>query len=162
MPPAVLKALAAVDVVLHAGDLGSLGVLDTLAAMGTHFAVFGNVDPREVRETLPARMLIELDGVRIGLVHGDIVVPGDNDSNPHGPSPRPATTTWRAWRSFAGNGVDCVVFGHSHRPLVQNFGRVLMFNPGSCTEPRQAPRPSFGVLTAHRRSPIEGEVLFLE
>jgi len=107
------KAFQGVDMVLHAGDLVSLKVLDLLEAPQVH-AVCGNMDDHAVAMTLPRKLVIEAKGFKIGLIHG------------WGP---PVGLAGRVAGEFS--GVDCIVFGHSHRPMNLRQAGVLMFNPGS-------------------------------
>ncbi|MCA1989440.1 MAG: metallophosphoesterase [Desulfarculus sp.] len=104
---------AGVDMILHAGDLVSLRVLDCLEAPVV-IAVAGNMDDYTVIQDLPAKRIVDVEGKRIGLIHG------------WGP---PVGLAARVAAEFS--GVDCVVFGHSHRPMNARKGGVLMFNPGS-------------------------------
>lgn len=112
---ALAQAFAGVDMILHAGDLTNLAVLDCLQAPLIH-AVAGNMDGAEVANQLPRKLVVEVEGKRIGLIHG-----------------------WGSPFGLAGrvrgefDQVDCVVFGHSHRSLNAVTGRVLMFNPGSAS-----------------------------
>jgi putative phosphoesterase len=133
IPPACLARLRRADLILHAGDLMRVEVLDALQELGPPVAaVHGNVDDGAVRARLPTRRVVEVDGVRIGMVH---------DAGP-------ATgRLGRAQRAFA--GCDAVVFGHSHIPLLEISpdGAFQLFNPGSPTERRGQPRHTMGEAT---------------
>lgn len=107
------QALAGVAMILHAGDLVSLKVLDLLQAPQV-YAVCGNMDDQTVALTLPRKLTVEVEGFKIGLIHG------------WGP---PVGLAGRVVAEFS--GVDCIVFGHSHRPMNAVQNGVLMFNPGS-------------------------------
>jgi putative phosphoesterase len=107
----VADAFAGVEHILHAGDVGSLDVLGGLARLAPVTAVRGNVD---TGLDLPDVAHLELAGVRVLVVHGDRL-----DSR----APERVAA--------AHPGVDLVVFGHSHRPLVRRVGDVLAVNPGS-------------------------------
>lgn len=151
LPDWVRRAFAGVDLILHAGDLTTLGVLDDLAAIASVEAVAGNVDAMgAAARVLPAKKVVEVAGVRVGLVHGH-----------EGPG---GTTPERALAAFRDAGVRVVVFGHSHQPLNEVVDGVLLFNPGSATDPRWAGEPTVGLLTidpdgdppviaVHRRRP---------
>ena len=127
--PEVLTAVARADVVLHAGDITSRQALAELEAMAETYAVLGNND-RDLSELLPESRLLELDGVRIAMVH---------DSGTRAGRPR------RLHRRFP--DADLVVFGHSHVPVdeVGEDGQLL-FNPGSPTQRRSQPHRTFGRL----------------
>ncbi|BEQ15476.1 metallophosphoesterase family protein [Desulfoferula mesophila] len=107
------RAFAGVDIILHAGDLTSLLVLDALQAPEV-IAVAGNMDGPAVRANLPDKRLVSAGGFKIGLIHG------------WGP---PMGLAGRVAREF--EGVDAVVFGHSHRPTNLVKEDILLFNPGS-------------------------------
>lgn len=141
IPPIVFDLFRGVDMILHAGDLVTLDVMTELEAIAPLYAVYGNVDPPEVVERLPKKREILVEGLRIGLVHGD---------GPGGSTPE------RALAAFT--GVDCVVFGHSHTPMCQRAGQTLLFNPGSATDRRREPQHSVGILTV-AGGKIDGEII---
>ncbi len=96
----------------------------------------GNVDDAEVRALLPARTVVEAEGLRIGVVH----IPG-----------RKAGREERLAGWFP--GCHAVVYGHTHIPQVERYGdRVWILNPGSPTERRRAPFHSMVVV--RRREPV--------
>lgn len=128
IPEAVLAAFAGVDLILHAGDLVDVAVLDTLRALAPTYAVAGNNDPPGAG--LPLTRELSLAGYRIGLTHGHV---GTGKS-----------TVERAVSHFP--GLDCVVFGHSHIAYSAWHGITLAFNPGSATDRRRSPHCSFGML----------------
>jgi putative phosphoesterase len=123
LPEACLKRLGAADAILHCGDLSARSVLEELRALGPPVhAVHGNVDEPALRELLPEELVVELDGVRVGMVH----VPGPA-----------AGREERLVRRF--QGCAAVLFGHTHLPLVERHAGVWLLNPGSPTERRRAP-----------------------
>ena len=125
LPPACLERLAAADAILHAGDFIAASVYEELRAIGPPLhAVHGNVDPPELRKRLPESVEIDLDGVRVAMVHDSGAAAG-------------RMTRMRARFPDA----DLVIFGHSHLPLLETGpdGLVLL-NPGSPTERRRSPR----------------------
>ncbi len=128
LPGAVRAALDDVDVVLHAGDVVEQWVLDELGARVPVHAVLGNND-HTLRGVLPERLELELAGVRIALVHDSGARTG-------------RTARMRRWFPDA----HVVVFGHSHAPLDERSDGQLLFNPGSSTWKRMAPRHTFGRL----------------
>jgi putative phosphoesterase len=130
LPEACLARLRAADLILHAGDLAGIEVLEMLEALGPPVAaVHGNVDDAAIRARLPAERVVVAGGVRIGMVHDA------------GPAQRRLE---RQRLAFA----DCtaVVFGHSHIPLHQTSadGAFQIFNPGSPTDRRRQPRHTMG------------------
>ncbi len=129
LPPEVYAALRSADVILHAGDVVSRELLDELGAYAPVHAVLGNNDELLVGE-LPEALELELEGVRIAMVHDSGARAG-----------RPA----RMKRRFP--DVTIVVYGHSHLPDdSRGEGGQRLFNPGSPTERRRAPARTYGLL----------------
>jgi putative phosphoesterase len=131
LPDYVLGAFEGVDLILHAGDILEMAVLEQLAAIAETVAVKGNMDHGEVARTLPAKRLVEAGPFKIGLTHG------------HGP---PSGITWKVASLFEGEGCDCIVFGHTHNALIKERGGVLFFNPGSPTDRMFARKNTVGLL----------------
>lgn len=107
--PEAVAALAGVDHILHAGDVGDPRILDRLRAIAPLTAIRGNVDVSGPCSELPATDVVELGGRLFYLVHAL----EDLDIEP------------------VAAGVAAVVTGHSHRPDVQVRRDVLYLNPGS-------------------------------
>jgi putative phosphoesterase len=127
--PQVLEAVAGADVVLHAGDITSRQALAQLQSLGETYAVLGNND-RDLGGLLPESQLIDLEGIRIALVHDSGTAKGRGA---------------RLYRRFP--TANLVIFGHSHIPIdaVGEQGQLL-FNPGSATQRRSQPHRTFGRL----------------
>lgn len=142
IPKEVLQGLKGVDLILHAGDLINLDVLDDLKAIAEVRAVCGNMDSLQVREALKRKEIIKVGSVKIGLMHGI--------GSPEG-------LKERIVKDFEGDGVDVIVFGHSHSPINEKKKKVLLFNPGSSTDKIFAPYNSYGILTINGKR-IEGEI----
>jgi uncharacterized protein len=141
LPEPCLARLRAAELILHAGDISTVGVLDELSALGPALlAVHGNVDEPALRERLPAELQVELDGVSLAMTH---------DAGPA--KGRVARLRRRFPRA------DAVVFGHSHIPLheADDDGSFQIFNPGSPTDRRRQPRHTMGVARIER-----GEIAF--
>ncbi|MHB1776703.1 MAG: metallophosphoesterase family protein [Acidimicrobiales bacterium] len=129
LPPPVLDALGTADLVLHAGDVVAARAYRELAEAAAVRAVLGNND-HELVGCLPATLELELDGVRVAMVH---------DAGPA------AGRAGRLFRRFP--AADLVVFGHSHAPCDEpGLDGQRLFNPGSPTQRRRQPRPSLGRL----------------
>jgi putative phosphoesterase len=127
LPDRVYELLDDADAVLHAGDVTGPELLHELAGFAPVHAVLGNND---VALRLPERLEVDLDGVRVAMVH---------DSGPA------AGRAGRLRRWFPDAGV--VVFGHSHLPWREvDPGGQLHLNPGSPTERRRAPTRTVGIL----------------
>jgi putative phosphoesterase len=132
LPAACVQRLRAADLILHAGDVATAGVLADLRALGPPVeAVYGNVDDYEVRALLPSTRLVEAGPARIAMIH---------DAGPAG------GRLARLRERFAGAGADAVVFGHSHIPLHERDPATgfQIFNPGSPTDRRRQPTHTMG------------------
>jgi uncharacterized protein len=143
LPPRLIEACAAADVILHAGDLCTRDVLIELEAYGRVVAVLGNNDDAELARLLPVERVEELGGVRVGMVH---------DAGPA--NGRPA----RLARRFP--GCSLVVYGHSHRPVIERHGAQLLLNPGSALERRSAPACTMAIAVI-RDGEVAAELLEL-
>jgi putative phosphoesterase len=131
IPASCLDRCRAADAILHAGDLVDVPVLELLLALGPPLhAICGNVDTAAIRAVLPARVEVELEGVRIGMMH----------------APGPATGRLSRLRA-AFPGCHAVVFGHTHMPEHGEQDGFQIFNPGSPTERRRAPLHTMGMAT---------------
>jgi putative phosphoesterase len=130
LPDACLEAIAGADLLLHAGDFSTVGVLRELESIGPPVVgVHGNVDSADLRRLLPEERVVEAEGARIAMVH---------DAGPR------AGRLERMRRRF-GERADLVVFGHSHMPLHEQApDGFQILNPGSPTERRRAPAHTMG------------------
>lgn len=70
VPDRILRTLAEVDLIIHTGDFVSRDVLDGLKQLGEVKAVQGNMDSGELKRILPEKEILEIEGRRIGLIHG--------------------------------------------------------------------------------------------
>jgi putative phosphoesterase len=135
LAPVVYDIFRGVDFILHAGDLNTLQTVRDLEAIAPVFAVPGNNCDAEACAALPAQREMQIESCRLGLVHGDRGRGNDTAAIALGHV----------------TDVDCVVFGHSHWPLIQWKQRaggrpVLLFNPGSAGQKRNAEHYSCGLL----------------
>jgi len=128
-----------VAIVIHAGDLTHLSVLDAFSWKET-VAVCGNMDRKEVAEKLPARKIVNLNGYRIGIVHG---------------WGAPFGIEKRIMKTF--DNVQAIVYGHTHKAANHIRDDILMFNPGAFSGSFLLKRNrSVGVLTVD--DGITGEI----
>jgi len=128
----LVSAIADCDLAIHTGDIVSVSTLEMIQGLTDLVAVYGNQCHSEVRLRLRRREIVELDGVRIGILHGDGA----------------ASSSQAAHNAFRGERLDVVVFGHSHRRLKQVFEDRLLLNPGSVCQPR-GDRRSYAILDTH-------------
>jgi uncharacterized protein len=130
LPDACYEQLLAAEAVIHAGDFSAASVLDELEAIcPVVHAVRGNVDDPQLWDRLPESIEIEVGGRRVAVIHDA------------GPSKGRLSRLQARFPT-----ADAVVFGHSHLPLHETDGDFQIFNPGSPTERRRAPRASMGLL----------------
>jgi len=131
VPAELLYRLKGMDLILHAGDLTEPYVLEKLKSICPVEAVSGNMDSGEVRGLLPTKKILDLEGFKIGLIHG---------------GGHPANIMNFIGEKFEGQSLDCIIYGHTHMPSIDNVEGVLYFNPGSPTDHVFAPYNSFGVM----------------
>ncbi len=144
LPPRVCEVFRGVDRILHAGDINSRQVLDQLAEVAPVEAVAGNADL--FKHGLPLTRMIEVDGRRIGLVHG------------HGGWSRYLRSKVRDQFGFdeehylkivrgSFGPVDAIVFGHTHRFYRAERSGILLLNPGPVAPDfYNTPGPQVGLL----------------
>jgi hypothetical protein len=141
--PEVFDVFRDVDHILHGGDLGSLDLLVELEALAPVTAVYGNSDGMDVRARLPQVAAVELEGFRIVVTHGDQLG-----------TPTPA----KLHDAFP--EAEIIVYGHSHRPLLELVDRtVTVINPGGAGAPRFGIPPSVGILELEVGIPPRGRIV---
>jgi len=130
LPDELITQLAGVDAILHAGDITSSDVLETLNAIAPTTAVAGNMDPPEVANKLSDQELVQLSGRTIGLKHGH--QPHEVHSHYIG-SPYDAPEMEVFFQLMAAQLPDAeiIVFGHFHRPVITHWNDILFINPGA-------------------------------
>ncbi len=129
-PPRVAEHLRGADLILHAGDVCTAGVLDELSAYAPVRAVQGNNDGPDVAAWgAPPTQEFDLAGLPVAMIH---------DSGP---------TTGRVARMRRRfPHAALVVYGHSHIPMDLTEDGLRVFNPGSPTDRRRQPHGTLGVL----------------
>lgn len=127
------------DMVIHLGDWERVDLLDFLEQYPLR-AVAGNMDDHRIRERLPVKRIIRAGDFRIGIIHG---------------WGAPGGIRQRLGEEFT--GVDAILFGHTHQPLLIREDGLLWFNPGSVTTARGNSRAGIGVLRIGER--IEAEII---
>jgi putative phosphoesterase len=130
-----------VDLILHAGDLVDMSVLDAFAGKEVK-AVCGNMDLPSVRQSLPRKLVLDLNNYKVGLIHGW--------GMPFGIERKLLKEIGR---------VDCLIYGHTHRATNAVKDGILFFNPGSATDRRFAPHNTIGMLEIGEG--IRGEIIEL-
>ena len=133
--PEALDALRGSDLIIHAGDIGSLEVIEMLTNLAPVRAIRGNVDRAGWAEQFPEQDVVEVEGKRIYVVHDVKAIRLD----PHAA------------------GFDAVVSGHSHKPLVRVEAGVVYVNPGSAG-PRRFSLPVAVARLRVKASGVEAEI----
>ena len=123
--PEAAAALRGVELIVHAGDVGGLTIVESLRRIAPVHAVAGNVDPEG---SFPPAIDLDLEGVRVHVSHGHEVG-----------SPTPE-------RLAARIEADVIVYGHTHRALIRRVGRALVINPGAAGPARFRLIPSLALL----------------
>lgn len=144
LPEKVYDIFKGMDLIIHAGDIVEESVLSALNILAPVLAVYGNRDSEALKQKLPEKRILELNGFRIGVFHG------------HGEK---GTTMDRLSTFFPEQRLDCIIFGHSHIPYNQIINGTLYFNPGSPTVKKRQKHPSVGILTL--TGTISAELLYI-
>jgi uncharacterized protein len=129
LPPVVFTLLRGVDLVLHAGDVGELWMLDRLSALAPVIAVHGNDDTAEAQRELPYQQVIALAGQRILLTHAHYPDRAEELASRRNDAWEPILERRAAMGRRAGAGI--AVFGHTHVPMACPYADVLLVNPGA-------------------------------
>ncbi len=122
LPGDLVEMIKKADLVIHAGDFVRKKIYDELSGMNRLEAVHGNMDDPELKKILPERKVIQLEGLKIGLIHQAALAIQD---------------TIGARYMAKEMGVDVLVFGHIHKPVIEKSD-VLLVCPGSPTYPRMS------------------------
>lgn len=120
---------AGVDLIVHLGDANTRDVLVELAELSPLLAVVGNNDEEDLQYTLPTTLRFTVGDRTFAAIHG------------HGGRSAKDVAVER----WAGK-VDCVLFGHSHMPLIEQERGTILFNPGSATDRRWHAHFGIGVI----------------
>ena len=126
--PEVHSALAGVELILHAGDVGGDEILDELELIAPVRAVYGNTDPTD-NPRLTKAIDTEIGGVRVHVSHGHEVG-----------APTPA-------KLLAAYDADVIVYGHTHRQLLVHAEGRWVVNPGAAGPRRFDLEPSVARMT---------------
>jgi uncharacterized protein len=138
LPPALFEALGGVDLLLHAGDVGELWVLDRLSAIAPVIAVQGNDDTADAQRELPYQQVLAVAGQRIVLTHAHYPDRAQELESRKNDAWGPKLERRAAFGQRAGASI--VVFGHTHVPMTLQHGKVLLVNPGAIAAPNYVTR----------------------
>jgi putative phosphoesterase len=137
--PEAVTALRGSDYIVHAGDIGDPGILDTLNEIAPVTAVCGNVDREPWAKKIPQTNVLEVEGASLYVLHSL----QELDLKPEAA------------------GFAAVIYGHSHVPKLEKRNGVLYFNPGSAGPRRFGLPVSVGRLKVLGKK-LEAEIVQLE
>jgi len=129
--PAIDEHFAGVEAILHAGDIGHPSVIEQLQQIAPVTAVSGNIDEYE-QSGFPRRIIFRRGGLKLAMCH----VLYENGK---------MTKEAQAWLDYE-RPAACL-FGHSHRPTIEQYGATLLFNPGSAGPRRFSLPRGIGILS---------------
>lgn len=138
MRPEAVRALQGVELVVHAGDVGTLQVLDALKNIAPVVAVRGNTDRDCWARELPLTEVVEIGAASLYVLHNI----HELDLDP------------------AASGLSAVIYGHSHQPAVEKRKGVLYVNPGSAG-PRRFHLPVSVALLRIKGTSVVAEIVEL-
>lgn len=129
LPDAVFDIFADVDVILHAGDVGRLWVLDELSRAAPVIAVHGNDETPEAQAALPFLQTLSVSGQRVVITHGHYPDLREEHQNRKDDSWYPKLARWASFGRE--HGAKFVINGHTHIPWVMQTDGVWLINPGT-------------------------------
>jgi len=143
IPQKILDEFKKVDMVIHAGDLVDINVLDKLRkACKNVTAVWGNMDPEEIKKVLPEKTILKIGNRRIGLIHG---------------FGAPNKLIESLESVFKCDNVNIIIFGHSHYSVNEERNGILFFNPGSATDKTFSQYNSYGIIEINDK--VEAKII---
>jgi len=133
LPSLIKEEAKKSDCCIHTGDFISLKVFKEISDLTVVYAVSGNMDTPEVRKELPHKLIVELEEIKLGIIHG---------------RGAPSNLIHYINKEFSDvfKDIDIFVFGHSHYPFNKNIEGKIYFNPGSPTDKMFTPYLSYGIL----------------
>ncbi|WP_455141278.1 metallophosphoesterase family protein [Candidatus Hodarchaeum mangrovi] len=140
LPSSITRYFSDCDLILHAGDLEELKVIEDLANTAPVKAVHGNMCHSDVIRALPSILRIRIEEVTVGLIHGD-----------GGPSGYYERIVSRFQRFSKEQLPDIIVCGHTHQPEAKIFHKIQFINPGSPTDKYFAPNNSIALMQIEKR-----------
>lgn len=119
--PEAMEALEGADLILHAGDVGDVAILEELSTIAPVHAVYGNTDHGELRELLDHDAMVDL-----GSEDGAFL-----DDGPYGPVAYVLHIREELSLDPEAAEIDVIITGHTHEPSLEEKDGVLWLNPGS-------------------------------
>jgi len=109
------RYLKDVDIVVHAGDLTSIEILELFKEKKV-YAIHGNMDDSVTKSSLPEKLVFTVEDLKIGVIHG------------WGP---PLGFPEKVLTLFEKDNIGCLIYGHTHIPKMEMVGNILTLNPGA-------------------------------
>ena len=136
------------DWVIHVGDFTSKKVLEGFQQFKPDFfrGVYGNSDPLEIRKKLPPKLVVEISGVRVGVIHPAI---GGPDS----------FLIRRILKQFKNINIDVLVYGHSHDAEIKWKEQILLVNPGRGYIDKTSQNPAASIALITIEEDIKAEII---
>ncbi len=131
LPEKLISGLEGCSLIIHAGDLVDMRVLDSLKKVSKVEAVYGNMDSHNVKSELEYKKILNIQEKKICVMHG------------YG---HPDKLVDILKNEFFSEKPDIIIFGHSHMPKNEYINGILFFNPGSVTDTVFAPYCSYGII----------------
>ncbi|MCG8604666.1 metallophosphatase family protein [bacterium] len=136
--PKVFTVFDGVELILHAGDIGSEDIITSLETIAPVKAIHGNIDTFPLSTRYPEVLAIEMEGVAICIIHQFIDIRNSKIRDEMAKTSKAQP--------------DILIFGHSHQAKLEYSGEMLLFNPGSAGRRRFSLRPAVGLLTLSEES----------
>lgn len=132
LPAKLLEEIKSADMLVHAGDFVSPELFKELKSLCKNVkAVWGNMDPQEIREELTQKEIFKVGNFKIGLYHG---------------CGAPSSMVDTLSAEFKNDKPDIIIFGHSHSAMNEKRAGILFFNPGSPTDKVFAAANTYGII----------------
>ena len=135
--PEAKNALIGVDSIIHAGDIGKPQVIEELESIAPLAIIKGNIDTKPWAETIPDTLSLQFSQHSIFVLHNI----KELDFNPSGK-------------------FSCVIYGHSHKPHIEQKNTVLYLNPGSAG-PRRFKLPICLAMLEISKTKLEAKIVEL-
>lgn len=142
VPASLLESLKTFDLVIHLGDFVNKDLVEYFRSFNNFYGIAGNHDPQSVKKILPKTDVIQVNGKRLGLLHGYWF---------------PFFCQHRSLARFKNENVDAILYGHTHVIRNEIANNMLFFNPGSASGLWPAPWKTYGVLNVGET--ISGEII---
>ncbi len=142
VPSSLLESFKVFDLIIHLGDFVNKDLVEYYRSFNNFYGIAGNHDPQSVKKMLPKTDVIEVNGKRLGLMHGYWF---------------PFFCQDRSLARFRKDKVDAILYGHTHIIRNETAKDILFFNPGSASALWPAPWRTYGVLNVGES--LKGEII---